>query len=116
MTRVKKTRSMKRIHSTKTGSKSKLKKQLGTDRQGKKDMRGKRVLSAYEKFLLENPEAKEQAKAEQLIQQKKAEEQRQKEKLAKEHAEVATKPKNTEPKAPKSLLEQLEDKRLDDLY
>lgn len=113
MTRVKKTRSMKRIHNVKTGSKSKLKKQLGTDRQGNKNMRGKRVLSTYEKFLLENPEAKENLKTEQIAKQKKAEKEREQqtntEQLAAE--KTATKKEKT-----KTLLDQLDDKKLDDLY
>lgn len=110
MTRVKKSRSMKRIHSVKTGSKSKLKKQLGTDRQGNKDMRGKRVLSAYEKFLLENPEAKEKAKSEQLIQQKKAEHKVEAEPKKAQAKSTIVKEKN------KTLLDQLDEKNLKDLY
>lgn len=56
MTRKKKTRSLKRIHSTKTGNAAKLKRQSGFDRQGTKKVK-KRTPSAYEKFLAENPDA-----------------------------------------------------------
>lgn len=122
MTRIKKTRSLKRIHKVKTGSKSKLKKQLGTDRQGQKRMAGRRVLSAYEKFLLDNPEAQQEAKAEQLAKQKKAE--REKELAQKKAAD--TQADNTPPAkeakpagksdVSKTLFEQLEKKNLNDLY
>ncbi len=51
MTRSKKTRSLKRIHQVKTGSKQKLKRAADTDRQGRKLK--KPTLSVYEKYLLE---------------------------------------------------------------
>ena len=70
MTRVKKNRSLKRIHSVKTGSISKLKKAAGVDRQVGKRVKGRRTLSAYEKFLLENPDASEAAKAAQKAAEK----------------------------------------------
>jgi hypothetical protein len=59
MTRQKKTRSLKRIHSVKTGNPAKLKREANFDRQTGKRVKN-RVPSVYEKFLAENPEAKEQ--------------------------------------------------------
>ncbi|GGY41095.1 hypothetical protein GCM10011297_12630 [Bacterioplanes sanyensis] len=60
MTRKKKTRSLKRIHNVKTGNRAKLKRSLGNDRQVGKRVKGRRNQSVYEKFLEQNPEAKEQ--------------------------------------------------------
>lgn len=51
MTRIKKTRSLKRIHQVKTGSKQKLKRSADNDRQTGKGK--KKTLSVYEKYLLE---------------------------------------------------------------
>lgn len=51
MTRAKKTRSLKRIHQVKTGSKQKLKRAADNDRQTGKGK--KKNLSVYEKHLLE---------------------------------------------------------------
>ena len=59
MTRIKKNRSLKRIHKVKTGSISKLKREAGGDRQNTKRLKGRKTLSVFEKFLLENPEAKQ---------------------------------------------------------
>lgn len=115
MTRVKKTRSLKRIHSVKTGSKSKLKKQLGTDRQGSKQMKGRRVLSAYEKFLLDNPQANEAAKSEQQALQRKAELAKEKAQTNKEQEAIITQ-ETTKKESRKTLLDQLEDRNLDNLY
>lgn len=59
MTRIKKTRSLKRIHNVKTGSKQKLKRASESDRQTGKGK--KKTLSVYEKYLLEQKsKAKEQ--------------------------------------------------------
>lgn len=115
MTRVKKTRSLKRIHGgVKTGSVSKLKKAAGNDRQVGKRVKGRRVLSAYEKFLLENPDASEAAKAAQKAAERKA--------LAAQNKAPDT-PKNARPAAEKSkperspsLLDQLDSKDLDGFY
>ena len=108
MTRVKKTRSLKRIHSVKTGSISRLKRQAreeGGDRQTGKRVKGRKVLSVYEKYLLENPEARERDKP-----------------AAKPEAEKKdSKPKADEGKEKRAerqqtLLEQLESKDLKDIY
>jgi hypothetical protein len=56
MTRKKKTRSLKRIHSVKTGTPSKLKRDSTTDRQASLKTKGK-PKSVYQKFLDENPDA-----------------------------------------------------------
>jgi hypothetical protein len=56
MTRKKKTRSLKRIHSVKTGTPSKLKRSSTTDRQSSIKTKDK-PKSVYQKFLDENPDA-----------------------------------------------------------
>ncbi len=58
MTRRKKTRSLKRIHNVKTGSISKLKRAESNDRQTGKRVNNK-TKSVYEKYLEENPQARE---------------------------------------------------------
>ena len=58
MTRRKKTRSLKRIHNVKTGSISKLKRAESNDRQTGKRVSNK-TKSVYEKYLEENPQARE---------------------------------------------------------
>lgn len=114
MTRVKKNRSLKRIHSVKTGSISKLKKAAGVDRQVGKRVKGRRTLSAYEKFLLENPGASEAAKAAQKAAQAKAEAAARQEKPAPANHDN----RQDQPRAerPKSLLDQLDNKDLGDIY
>src|SRR5690606_20973524 len=122
MTRVKKNRSLKRIHSVKTGSISKLKKAAGVDRQVGKRVKGRRTLSAYEKFLLENPDASEAAKAAQKAAEKaalaKAEEAAAKAesaRTAKTEKETSSQDKQRAER-PKSLLDQLDNKDLGDIY
>lgn len=61
MTRIKKTRSLKRIHQVKTGSKQKLKRSADNDRQTGKGK--KKTLSVYEKYLLEKKSANESGNA-----------------------------------------------------
>ncbi|WP_156879009.1 hypothetical protein [Oceanobacter kriegii] len=107
MTRVKKTRSLKRIHNVKTGNKSKLKKQA-PDRQNGKRVKN-RTKSVFEKFLDDNPQAKDQLNQEQLQQQ--AVKSEQKEVSAKDTPE----PRVREEKE-RSLLEQLESKDFKDIY
>ena len=58
MTRKKKSRSLKRIHSVKTGTPSKLKRDSTTDRQSSIKTKGK-PKSVYQKYLDENPDAVE---------------------------------------------------------
>lgn len=110
MTRVKKTRSLKRIHKVKTGNAAKLKRAAGHDRQTGKRVKN-RVPSVYEKFLTENPEAREQAIAEQKTATRTA------------TTDSATRPQATtkekEPEKPtreKSLLDQLDSKDFKDIY
>lgn len=110
MTRVKKNRSLKRIHKVKTGNAAKLKRQAGADRQVGKRVKGRRVLSAYEKFLLDNPNASEAAKAEQKAAERSALER----KAAKEHLPEAAQEEREE--RPKSLLDQLDQTSLRDIY
>ncbi len=111
MTRVKKTRSLKRIHDVRTGSKSKLKKQLGTDRQVGKRVQGRRVLSAYEKFLAQNPEAKEQERLEQQAAQANAEQSSAPASKDAPKAKAEDKPERS-----KSLLDQLDGNLTKDIY
>lgn len=59
MTRKKKSRSLKRIHSVKTGNASKLKRDAPTDRQNTNLKSKTKPKSVYQKFLDENPEAAE---------------------------------------------------------
>ena len=59
MTRKKKTRSLKRIHSVKTGNISKLKRAGTVDRQSSNLKSKAKPKSVYQKFLEENPEAAE---------------------------------------------------------
>ena len=62
MTRKKKTRSLKRIFSIKTGNKAKLKRASDNDRQNSArfSKTTKKQKSAYQKFVDENPESSEQ--------------------------------------------------------
>lgn len=59
MTRKKKSRSLKRIHSVKTGNISKLKRAGTVDRQNSNLKAKAKPKSVYQKFLDENPEAAE---------------------------------------------------------
>ena len=59
MTRKKKSRSLKRIHSVKTGNISKLKRAGTTDRQSTNLKAKDKPKSVYQKFLDENPDAVE---------------------------------------------------------
>jgi hypothetical protein len=134
MTRKKKTRSLKSIHSVKTGSISKLKRSSTTDRQSTNLNKGKaKPKSVYQKFLDENPDAIEKQQqpisAEQLA--KKAAE---KALAEKQIAEKATANKKKAPKPSKAktqpedekkehdkerepdLLSQLDNKNFNDFY
>lgn len=59
MTRKKKSRSLKRIHSVKTGNASKLKRAGTTDRQSTNLKDKNKPKSVYQKFLEKNPDAAE---------------------------------------------------------
>ncbi|ASP39753.1 hypothetical protein CHH28_14200 [Bacterioplanes sanyensis] len=101
MTRKKKTRSLKRIHNVKTGNRSKLKRSLGNDRQASKRIKGRRTLSVYEKFLQENPEAKERDKLQ----------------AAKAPVAAKTTRQPEDKREPeKDLLSQLDQQNFDDIY
>src|SRR5690554_2447918 len=107
MTRIKKTRSLKRIHNIKTGSKSKIKKaqiRSGLEPQ-RKFSKEKKQLSTYEKYLLENPEAK-------IADQKSATKKKANTQVAAETKEPTV--EKTERK--KSLFDQFEDTKLKDIY
>lgn len=61
MTRKKKTRSLKRIHDIRTGSIKDFKREANNDRQPGKRVKGRRVLSAYEKHIQSLKAQKEHA-------------------------------------------------------
>ncbi|WP_430462453.1 hypothetical protein ACQUQU_06610 [Thalassolituus sp. LLYu03] len=117
MTRVKKTRSLKRIHSVKTGSISRLKREAreaGGDRQVGKRVKGRRVLSVYEKFLQDNPEAKEKAQSQQAAEVKAEAAKQAKE--SEKPRRSADKTEEVRPKRDQSLLDILDSKDLKDIY
>jgi len=87
MTRKKKTRSLKNIHSVKTGSVSKLKRDSTTDRQSTNLKAKGKPKSVYQKFLDENPDAVE--KQHQPISPEKAAEKLAESKLKAERAAAA---------------------------
>ena len=87
MTRKKKTRSLKSIHSVKTGSASKLKRDSTTDRQSSNLKAKGKPKSVYQKFLDENPDAIE--KQQQPISPEKAAEKLAEFKLKAERAAAA---------------------------
>ncbi|MBM96069.1 MAG: hypothetical protein CMI09_09525 [Oceanospirillaceae bacterium] len=112
MTRSKKTRSLKRIHKVKTGNAAKLKRAAGNDRQSGKRTK-KRTPSLYEKFLAENPDAKQHQPKQSSNEPKPVE--------TPQHTELK-KPSRNEPDTkgrkdtPKSLLDQLDDVDFKDIY
>lgn len=119
MTRIKKSRSLKRIHSVKTGSKSKIKKALirsGQDQGKTKAPRVRKQLSAYEKYLLENPEAKSDAIAESLKAEHNAAAKAEKAAQLKKKKEDQEDNKVEKAEKSKTLLEQLDDFKLKDIY
>ncbi len=112
MTRKKKTRSLKSIHSVKTGSISKLKRDSTTDRQSS-NLKGKsKPKSVYQKFLDENPDAIE--KQQQPISAEKLAENALKAEQA-AAAKVAAKKPKTNPKFKKKDKEEVEKEREPDL-
>ncbi|MCY0965456.1 hypothetical protein [Parathalassolituus penaei] len=111
MTRQKKTRSLKRIHSVKTGSRSKMKREANFDRQTGKRVKN-RVPSVYEKFLAENPEVRDQEVARETARQRKQEEAAVATPVNAPEEVAAVRTKERE----KTLLEQLETKDFKDIY
>ena len=130
MTRKKKTRSLKSIHSVKTGSVSKLKRDSTTDRQSSNLKAKGKPKSVYQKFLDENPEAIE--KQQQPISKEKiaadlAEKKRKAEELAAANLakrKAKSKPRKEEKEQPEDvkkerepdLLSQLDNKNFNDFY
>jgi len=106
MTRRKKTRSLSRIHKVKTGNIAKLKRDSGNDRQTGKRIKGRKQTSAYEKFLAENPDAKQKA----------VQEQQQQEERAKQAPAKESKPESPAKPKEKNLLDQLDSKDFNDIY
>ncbi|MCA6060954.1 hypothetical protein HUF18_14325 [Thalassolituus sp. ST750PaO-4] len=120
MTRIKKTRSLKRIHKVKTGSISKLKREAGADRQNTKRLKGRKTLSVFEKYLLENPEAKEAltqpaAGAERPAAKGADKKKDDKAKKQSNESSVAEKAEERTERS-KTLLEQLDSKDFDNFY
>lgn len=125
MTRKKKTRSLKSIHSVKTGSISKLKRSSTTDRQSS-NLKGKaKPKSVYQKFLDANPDAIE--KQQQPISKEKiaadlAQEKQQAEELAarkaksKQRKDTQEKPEENKQEREPDLLSQLDNKTFNDFY
>lgn len=114
MTRKKKTRSLKRIFSVKTGNKAKLKRASDNDRQNSArfSKSTKKQKSAYQKFLDENPDAVENKNDTPQIEA---------ESVAPEYIEVnnPVEPKSEEIAAEEKeddLLDLFEHKKLDDFY
>lgn len=123
MTRKKKTRSLKRIHSVKTGTPSKLKRSSTTDRQSSMKTKDK-PKSVYQKFLDENPDAIEkQAQPVKEVATKPADNAEPLKKV-----KDKAKPKKAEREAPQDkdtsndrerepdLLSQLDNKNFNDFY
>ena len=125
MTRKKKTRSLKSIHSVKTGSVSKLKRDSTADRQSS-NLKGKnKPKSVYQKFLDENPDAIE--KQQQPISKDKiaadlAEKKQQAEQLAarkakpKPRKDAQENPEENKQEREPDLLSQLDNKTFNDFY
>lgn len=121
MTRKKKTRSLKRIHSVKTGTPSKLKRSSTTDRQSSIKTKGK-PKSVYQKYLDENPDAIEKQQqpvvAKHTTTAKTAEPKKAKPALKddaipnKPNRETPAKEREKEP----DLLSQLDNKNFNDFY
>jgi hypothetical protein len=116
MTRLKKNRSLKRIHKVKTGNAAKLKREAGNDRQTGKRVKN-RVPSVFEKFLAENPEAKAALNKEQAEKTAGNPKNLASNKPAAETVEPAVAARQPKPDLPeRSLLDQLEDKDFKDIY
>lgn len=129
MTRKKKTRSLKSIHSVKTGSVSKLKRDSTADRQSS-NLKGKnKPKSVYQKFLDENPEAIEKQQqpisAEKLAaiaaEKRIAEKAESKKKAdSKSKSKPRTKPEDDKKEQDRErepdLLSQLDNKNFNDFY
>ncbi len=122
MTRRKKTRSLKRIHSVKTGNAAKLKRAAGADRQSSKSTKN-RTLSVYEKFLQDNPEAKA-AHVREMDKKtpKKTDAEHERNEDTTEKNTLKKTPTSSTPSVsesdntPKSLLDQLDNKDFKDIY
>lgn len=128
MTRKKKSRSLKRIHGVKTGAIQKLKREAGHDRQTGKRVK-KATKSVFQKFLEENPDAKnELIKDQQTAAQKSAaidlekskkEQAKQAELIEKEQRRakrLEEKGKDDAESSDSDLLDKLDQNFLDDIY
>ncbi len=122
MTRKKKTRSLKRIHSVKTGTPSKLKRDSTVDRQSSMKAKGK-PKSVYQKYLDENPDAIEKQQqptlTAEVIAKKAAEKARAEAKLKpkdKPNPKKSDRDEAKEKEREPDLLSQLDNKNFDDFY
>ena len=133
MTRKKKSRSLKRIHSVKTGNISKLKRAGTTDRQNSNLKDKNKPKSVYQKFLEENPDAiekqpistaKKKAEAAPIAANKDAQKAGKKDdqfsdRKAKTNASKEGRIKDSRESKPEKepdLLSQLENKNFNDFY
>ena len=117
MTRKKKTRSLKRIHSVKTGTPSKLKRASTMDRQSTNLKAKNKPKSVYQKFLDENPDAVEKQQPKVAVEEGKNKPSKKK---AKPEPKVKPSQKKkdderSEEREP-DLLSQLDNKNLNDFY
>lgn len=130
MTRKKKTRSLKRIHSVKTGNTSKLKRASTTDRQSTSLKAKNKPKSVYQKFLDENPDAVEKQQQPKPVAEKAEAKNAQAETKGKGKSDTKIKPKKSEDNAKQNpqedrertserepdLLSQLDNKNFNDFY
>lgn len=135
MTRKKKTRSLKRIHSVKTGNASKLKRDGDTDRQSSNLKSKNKPKSVYQKFLEQNPDAiekqsqpksaapekankpkKEQSNSQEKSQSKPATHSNVDKKREDEHAQAHETSKDNHTEREPDLLSQLDNKNFKDFY
>lgn len=128
MTRKKKSRSLKRIHGVKTGAIQKLKREAGHDRQTGKRVK-KATKSVFQKFLEENPDAKnalikdQQTAAQKSaaidLEKSKKEQAKQAELIEKEQRRakrLEEKGKDDAENSDSDLLDKLDQNFLDDIY
>lgn len=117
MTRKKKTRSLKRIHSVKTGNTSKLKRAAAVDRQNSNLKAKNKTKSVYQKFLEENPEAAETQNQNKPAKAQTQQADKQASKKPEEKPKKSDKvKKENQDEQEVDLLSQLDNKNFNDLY
>lgn len=116
MTRKKKSRSLKRIHSVKTGNTSKLKRAAAVDRQNSNLKAKNKTKSVYQKFLEENPEAAEAQVQSQTKQKTNNDKKKDKEETPKKPTKGEINRKDDKEEQEPDLLSQLDNKNFNDFY